>query len=813
MPPPAQTKYALKFAGQDVVRPTPELTDVLDKYLERHAPPLWSHPGWDTRGIDHLPIPAKPKPIPTRLNVLTWPTGVSRWGHIDLLVGSTAYAAMVAATNVTAPTPQDLTITKDGAAYLTVKMFLLSGRPLFLGANAADPTKTVTRGLYHVTLVDYRYFAWDQSLTYGFASGQTWKQLLDGLVAAGFPGATPTYDTTVPVSYGDPWPLRWSAPGCPLPLLIDAAAAQVGYRAIVKPSDGTIKFIRATAALASDKTRWDTWKTAVVVGGRLLPAYTSPPGVKTQYASGNTPASVNVGFPGDSQSITNVTLASLSLAEYGTVTGITNSAAWVRADERAGEVSPSPSALADQMATDYYLWALSPTDATFRGIVGDNVISGCEDRVEIEYLRPYQDHRPSYRPMTDPAANAPAGKNITEDRILTRVVPVDQADRNLYGDRPYPGYTYPVKITAVTGNTMKATIRKADTAGTSVDDGPKLGYGGDNFVLLRDPLNALAVVGDTGTAIPDPIVPYRWVFEPSGSGSSGGGSTCLSGYPGWDYLTCVQFTVNQGLGSCDNVSPTVITGTRAPLSAVWIGLDTFPVATGDATIEMTTGADGLPVMTLVVTGGSGSGGGTYTGVRVGCSGSDILFSFSNPALCDGTRSDTCDDNVFTIGVHCIPCPAVLRPCFPTPLPTTLYAVFVLTRAADVGSTCPSWVTDFNGFTIRLDYDSGTGAWAGVGTFSGGGDDYVISYGFNCLESGGSCGGFVATADSVTGGSCMATIPFLGFCQSWSNPPFPAGPDGGATVPFFGLTPVDPCGTCYNPPTGGYGPGFNVVIEA
>lgn len=557
--------YRLQFAGNNILRPTAAVTDVMDRWLERHAPALYSHPGWDTHGIDHLPLPPKPKQRCPRLNVLDWPVGCSRWASFYCLVGSKAFAAIKEAVDPLAPTSGEFSIeTVDangtGTDVIRVPMYVGDVRPVFCSDYAAEKEQE----LFLLTLVDRRYWGWQRELSYDFAACDSWLTLLQNLYTAAYGGTLPALTTDIESEYGEPWWLRWSRPGTPLPLLLDAVAAQLGRRFVFRPTTATenVELRTAAEALTYDQLRWDADGTKTVAGGHDLSTTNLP---------GNTPAGWAVGFAGDVQAIETGTLADLAIAEYGDITGVAGQSVWLRADKRADESSNS---LAQLMATQWYLWALSPTDATLRGIIAGDYSnpSGCEDRVEWRYLPPDTDRRTVYQPGTTPTDTPPGGLDIVRDRVLTTVVPIDRADRNLYGDRPPPGYTYSVKITAVSGDAMSAVIRVVDpgcgtesgsgggsgAATEEVVDGPVLGYAPGGLVLYRDPLAVRPGVGDVGTAVPDPIVPNRWIFQGAAGGGTddngaGSGECASDAWLKWiraDPLPCWTLYNRGGFGRC-----------------------------------------------------------------------------------------------------------------------------------------------------------------------------------------------------------------------------------------------------------------------
>lgn len=403
----------LSYAGIPLTQLSPFLREKCERWWAENAPDLWSFPGYQTSGLYHLPVPPEPVSEKARLNTLIWPTGASRWGVFHAVCDYASTAQIQAIVGQVAPSRANLIIKDDTAGTgLEVGMHLLAIRPLFSAGE--DNNKR----LLWLTFVDPRYFWWQRDLEFTITDGSSWSTLLTNLVSAAT-GLTPTIPS-IPVGYGTPNYSRWNQQGCPLPLLIDAAAATVGLRFLYK-LDGTCEFQTASAAATADASRWSANSAECSLGGRM---------VATDLA-GNTPEYVSVGAwpqtPTDTLEITDVTLASLALPEYGAITGVTNAKAWIMGDRYSGQSSPTASAYATQAATDYYRWALTRTEATFRSIRPLNP-NGFDDRVEWEYAPPLPPEN-----LGRERENIPTLRN---KRLLTRIVPTAFGDRNIYGSAP-----------------------------------------------------------------------------------------------------------------------------------------------------------------------------------------------------------------------------------------------------------------------------------------------------------------------------------------------------------------------------------------
>lgn len=636
----------LQYAGFDFLEPTPQVSDVLDRHRDRTAPPLFSYPGWGSQGLAHLPIPPKPKSRPLRYNVLEWPVGASRWSTFRGLVGSTSLAGILTATaGTTEPVPAAFTITDDDDAetvLFTTDLHCIDVRPLYTG--------TTGRELWDITLVCPRYFWWKALADYTPTDvSTTWEDLIDALVFQAS-GLVPSI-STVPAAYGSPWESRWWVPGCPLPLLIDAACSQVGLRCIYRPA-GTVRALDYAAVKTLDDTRWTEHSGSVVQGGRLTDGAD---------VAGNTPENYAVAFPGDKQVITTGTLASLSLAEYTGVVGVPDTYAWIRADLNADTAGAARTAYASQAAEDYYLWALSPTDATFRGIAtfssNAQIVSGLEDRVEIEYLperfttvgRPAFGCAPEHSPI-------PPAYHLASDRVLTRVVPTDRSDRNIWGDRPPPGYSYAVKLkgTADGSGNWKADILV--TSGSGLAAGPQLGYGGNEYVLEVSPDLPTPAADDIGVAVPDPFQAYRWAFLPSVNTADA--TNCVAGLVGLVESDCITFVVASGFGACGNITGGTVYGSSTD-GVQWISISTVDFPPGPGTLIYSWPPGQLVPDLSIVIGGSYSGT-TYEGKAGGCTSLGYVWFFNHPDLCTDPADSPCGQNYFAVYVECAGCPD--EPC-------------------------------------------------------------------------------------------------------------------------------------------------------
>lgn len=656
----------LTYAGVDLSPRTPALAVVMSRWWSDNAPDVWDHPGYSLERLHHLPVPDRPDPEPARLNALVWPTGASRWPVFHGLIGGKQLADVVAAVGQVAPTAAPLKIDDGNGGVVSPDMFLLHVKPVFVAGQLDER-------LWQITLVGRSYFWWQRQLTYTFAAGDSWTTLLTNLVTAAA-GLTPTVPA-VPGAYGSPNPLRWSAPARPLPPLIDAAAASVGLR-FVQNLDGTVKYVAAPAANAADQTQYTQFAAtddALAAGGRSTVAD----------LAGQIPANVAVGFWGDVQAIVSVSLASLALPEFvsatgAPLTGVANTSAWVMLDQRAGSTSPTPSSAANQAATDYYRWLLSQTDAVFRGVKAWQP-TGQEDRVEWEYRPGEWDHA-----SADP--RDPNDRKLPWERVVTRVCRQELGDKNQYGDRPPPGWSYAVRVTGKSGSAYTATVRTVNSVGDVVD-GPELGFGLSAQAVLRsaDPARTFAT-GDYAVAIPDPLTPYSWLGVPAVAGPGGGDcSSCawLNDVPP-DVCWTLYRRGGKGRCACFAVDDPADPNAGVVMQASGGGTEWYALAMvdtccgcGGAALRLAGSAATLTLGNVHVScnGGSGSGSGSGGGIFQLTLNSDccgvlddgrrfVQFTGWGPDACNGTREGNCD-NTFTIIAVCgTTCPPPVCDCLP-----------------------------------------------------------------------------------------------------------------------------------------------------
>lgn len=692
---------ALTYAGFDIASPTPDLRIMMERWWEMQDVPLWQWPGYGVERLHHLPVPDHPPMERARLNTLVWPTGASRWAVFHGLVGGEAADGIVSAVNAVSPTGQTLLIRDDvNKTQIAPTMYLAAVRPVFIPGFKGR--------LLWVTLVDRRYYWWTAQAAYTeLGSGGTWDTLLSNLVTAANGGAGATIPS-IPSAYGTPNRLRWSNQGKPLPLLIDAAANTVGLRCVAE-LDGSIAFLTPAAALALDQTRWDTYKTEVTQGGRNN-SYAFGPMTAGELI-GSIPANVAVSYWGDAQAVHSVSLASLSLPDYNGAAGVAGKYAWVQGDVDA---RTSSATYATQAARDYYGWRLSLTECTFRGIVA-LVGTGLEDRVEWEYAPGLWDHAGT--PAKDPLDH-----DLPWQRIATRVVRWPLGDNDLWGDRPPPGYSYLVKLTATNGAAWKATIQTTDTG--SMADGPQLGWGANAYCLY---LTGAADVGNYAVATPDPLVPQRWVGKAIRVPGEPGGGVSLADCTWLSTLTdtsCLILTVptapTGGCACCIDDTQTFYLYPQG--GGVWESTDTFATCNGSGVAKLDLSDPCCrPKLTLVgvIPSGSSAPGTDYDMWPAGCGLDDDNNDFADFVggykLCNGTEvcdCAACPDGTYTAWNSYFDFTGVTSTCS-----ASLAGNWTFTRLT--AGTCVWTSTTAGGATLTVSGSTGTLVFTTSGlTYSG-----------------------------------------------------------------------------------------------
>lgn len=411
----------ITFAGIGLIPPD-DAQEAVNQWWHGHQIAEFEQPYASATGrLNHLPVPAQARQGPPRIGVLNWPTLASRFA-VCHLVASGDQVALVRAAVGPSPTAQTLSFDDGVHPAVTCSMWMLPPRPISQRGDGKEQ--------YLLTLVDDRYWWWDAGYSTLPTFPTSWSSLLGAMISSvGASGRIPP----IPSGYGTPNESRWSVGKQPLPLLIDAASQTVGLR-LVRDLDGSNRLFTASESATEDATQWATYRYEVLSGGQMLAADIGR----------SVPASVAVTFPGATPATTTVSLASLGITEYGGTTGVADKSAQVVGDLAATDTS-GQAAYAVQAARDYYLWALSRTDCTIRGLVA-RPMTGMEDRVE--WIHP------------------------ASGEMVTRVYALPFSDRNQYGTIPEQTRVgRHARLTTSSDGKWKWVALTLNGAGEPVDDG------------------------------------------------------------------------------------------------------------------------------------------------------------------------------------------------------------------------------------------------------------------------------------------------------------------------------------------------------
>ncbi len=340
-----------------------------------------------------------------KLNVLYWPTGASRWAQGHFLVTD----AQLAVIRPKAYASETLTalpfVLADGANSLPASLYMLPPRPL-------TPLLAGANGLYLLTLVDARFFWWDQAATVSVTPGTTtWAQLFAAYAAA--MGAAITVDA-VPAAYLTP-PAGFGTAYEYLPPQLDAAARAVGMKVVVD-FDSAVKVV--SSATAKSLFTANLALNPVVAGG-LIDLTTD---ANSDLAS-VLPLSVTV--VDANNTATPVALASLGLLQYAGAATYAGSPVLRTVLAGAGA---QIAALASQIASDWYSWRQARPDVVYEGVCPWTP-TGVEDRIEWSHRddgiytrvqRPPWNERTDYAPSTSgPGGPTIQRKTLSADSSVT----------------------------------------------------------------------------------------------------------------------------------------------------------------------------------------------------------------------------------------------------------------------------------------------------------------------------------------------------------------------------------------------------------
>lgn len=361
----------ISYAGVDLLEPDESQLAWVKKNIDPAK--LWSGRGLTRLGFQpiHLPDVAE-------INTLWWPTGAARFAIGWYLVDEGKLDEIREQTIVDGGTVEADLVLADGTDTLTIPMWNLPAIPL-----QQTDTEESSDGLYLLPLVDERYFWWFRAAAIEVEEGSTtWTALFAAIAEA--LNITLTVDT-VDADYLYPAAGYASQYGS-LPVLLDSVASATGRR-IVRQFNGDVRAWSPTNALTQQAA------SILAIGdkaaGGLLSLSTdgddNPP---------NVPETVTVVFRrSDSGAIVatrhaeEVALADLSLTQYGDTEGFegTKTIQSLHIAEYPGPSNAAElTALAEQAATDWYLWQLARVNLSIVGYPGWT-ITGLDDAIELRH--------------------------------------------------------------------------------------------------------------------------------------------------------------------------------------------------------------------------------------------------------------------------------------------------------------------------------------------------------------------------------------------------------------------------------------------
>lgn len=349
----------LTYGGIPLACPTGESREWVDAHLDPRRVRHFQRRAFPDQRLTNLPQRVDYRAEPIRLGSLFWPVGATRWaeGHFlcsDLELGQITPQAYSGNTWNALPL-----VYSDGPRSLTASsLYMLPPRPL--GQCGVSGGQT-TPGRWLLTLVDARYRWWDRAAALTVTAGTTtWLQLFAAIALA--LGIVLTVDT-VAAAYLTP-PADFGTQYEHLPTVLDAACLSVGQR-LVASYDGSFSTQNATTAAAAVATNLAALP-PFIGGGQFRLLTTATPNDLLALA----PSSFSVANPQSASTaplITPVTLASLALPEYGSVTGNGDNRVLHSPVIYDGSNGSQIATLAQQMATDTYRWQLGLVDEALSG--------------------------------------------------------------------------------------------------------------------------------------------------------------------------------------------------------------------------------------------------------------------------------------------------------------------------------------------------------------------------------------------------------------------------------------------------------------
>ena len=370
----------ISYGGEILPTPTEEASAWVEKNISLSSILHFSYLHWPGTRRLSWPFPAHVSDERVRLGVLSWPTGASRFASIHLLVTEEQLSRIrpKAYSPTATNSYQSLTLqlgSKKTIDYVETSLFMLPARPLAVPAGLLQGEHS----LWLLTLVDVRFFWWERAASIVITPGTTtWASLFTSLGT----GLNETITTdTIDADYlkpGNSLTARYEY----LPLLLDAACVNVGMR-LVRSLNGTVTAQLPTTARTNHVAQLKKWRKQA--GGQFELDPLSQP----HDFGGLVPKQVTVTFPQTSGGVptstphtATVTLLSLVLTEYPAgFTGHYGDKVFHDTATYTGSNGAEITALATEIARDWYRWQVGRQDVKFASIV-PYAPEGLTDRIE-----------------------------------------------------------------------------------------------------------------------------------------------------------------------------------------------------------------------------------------------------------------------------------------------------------------------------------------------------------------------------------------------------------------------------------------------
>jgi len=348
--------FELSWNGVILCLDTPEARAWQNNYIPLPSTHITNPPTVNKTNLLGLTTPIKQtERNPVRVGEITYPTGASRWMELNLLITETEKNQLTVGGIGT------LRLLQDGGSIIIQDVYLISLRPL----------SPFTPALYLATFVDDRYFfQYSNANNLTITETSDWTTLINNL--AGILNIAINFVSPIEAVYAQPHPQSdLTSRFENVAFLLDACLMNVG-RVLVRNLDGSYTAQRPEEANATVTANLAASGTPLAGGNGLLailpkqvtvsfPQRNISDGtyVNPQDGEKNNPHHVPyLRSQGDCSSIT----VPLAGGVAGTKTMHTTAEAWV-----AGIVQNQGlvSALAQQLATDYFGWASDTLDVVY----------------------------------------------------------------------------------------------------------------------------------------------------------------------------------------------------------------------------------------------------------------------------------------------------------------------------------------------------------------------------------------------------------------------------------------------------------------